>query len=275
MQFNTHEVEGPIQPFIESIFHLEDFIPDHSKERVIPTGHVFLIFELDGFTRHVYDNLTLETIQTHTHVWLSGMHSDYITISAHPHSEMIVIQFRPYGCYPFIDAPLSTLNDQVIQASQIFGDSILDLQTKLSTLKDAPSKLGLVSSWLSDKFDNHRIPPPELIQIVHDIQQSSELNLSSITDSYPYTTKHLIDQFKRYVGLTPKSFHRIFRFNEILQQIKSNTSLSWSDIAYTCGYADQSHFIKEFKRFSGFIPSEFIHLEHQSQVNFFPLDRKG
>ena len=102
------------------------------------------------------------------------------------------------------------------------------------------------------------------------------LEASNINDSYPKTQKHLIAQFKKHFGLTPKVFHRIFRFNKILLQIQNKNLLNWSDIAYEFGYSDQSHFIKEFKEFSGFNPQEFIKAEyHKEEPNFFPLDKRG
>ena len=93
---------------------------------------------------------------------------------------------------------------------------------------------------------------------------------------YPRSQKHLIHLFKKYIGLTPKWYQRILRFNDLLKQIQNKENIAWADIAYRCGYTDQSHFIKEFKHFSGFNPREFIKKEfHQDKPNFFPLDRKG
>ena len=69
------------------------FMPDHSIERVVPDGHIYLIFELDGLTRHTYHNDDLSPKAEFSKAWLSGMHKHYISISAHQDSEMFVIQF--------------------------------------------------------------------------------------------------------------------------------------------------------------------------------------
>ncbi len=98
-------------------------------------------------------------------------------------------------------------------------------------------------------------------------------NHQTIVKNYPRTQKHLIEQFKKFCGLTPKVLHRIFRFNDILQQIQNKQNISWSQVAYLSGYSDQSHFIKEFKEFSGFNPNEFIDRAfNEGEPNFFPLD---
>jgi hypothetical protein len=80
MTFETHILKGVLNQYIESIFHLKDFMPDHSVEHVVPTGQIFIIFELDGFTRNTFDNKILKSNNTFTKVWVSGMHKNYISI---------------------------------------------------------------------------------------------------------------------------------------------------------------------------------------------------
>ena len=80
-----------------------------------------MIFELDGFPRHTYDNESLKPNATFTRVWISGMHKHYISISAHENSEMFVIQFKAYGAYPFLHHPIEKLNDLVVPAEEILN----------------------------------------------------------------------------------------------------------------------------------------------------------
>ncbi|MFD2561188.1 helix-turn-helix domain-containing protein [Aquimarina rubra] len=276
MIFETHQLTNPISNYIESIFHLKDFIPDHSIERVVPTGHVFIIFELDDIPRNTFDNTTLKANKTFTKAWISGIHKNYISISAHPKSEMFVIQFKPFGTYPFFHFPSEDLNEKILSAEEVFGEELLLLRDKLLKQETSQDKFIVAEKWLTSRYDDSKIPSKELLTIVEKLQQEPAVNFNKITESYPYTQKHLIDQFKKYVGVTPKYYHRIARFNEILQQIRQKEQISWSQVAYQCGYADQSHFIKEFSHFSGFNPQEFIKQEfNKDEPNFFPLDREG
>ena len=73
--------------------------------------------------------------------------------------------------------------------------------------------------------------------------------------------------FKKYVGLSPKYYARIIRFNYIFQLIKSKNS-SWTEIVYQSGYYDQSHFIRNFKAFTGEDPSSYF-FEENNMANFF------
>lgn len=262
--------------FVESIFHFKGFQPDHSIERVVPTGHLFIIFELDGITRHTYDKESLKISGDYKKVWVSGMHKDFLSISAHQNSEMLVIQFKTCGAYPFIHTSVSELNNKVINGKELFGESILELREMILNTKNVTDKFLEVENWLIHKMDNKKTPCEDLLEVLNKIQTKSISDHISIVESYSKTQKHLIHQFKTYFGLTPKVFHRIFRFNALLRQIQNKEELIWPQIAYEFGYSDQSHFIKEFKEFSGFNPQEFIRndFHNDEETNFFPLDRE-
>ena len=274
--FETHALEEPLTNYIESVFYFKNFKPDHSIERVVPTGHVFIIFELDGFERYTYDNKSLKPNGNFKNVWVSGMHKNYLSISAHQNSEMLVIQFKPSGAYPFLNIPIHQLNNRVIHAQDLLGDDILNLRQQILDSTNTSEKFKHVEHWLTKNFDSKKTPDIAIIDILNALMTKSLQESNTITKTYSNSQKHLINQFKTYFGLTPKVFHRLFRFNHILQQIQQKQHIEWSQIAYEFGYTDQSHFIKEFNEFSGFNPQEFIRLGFQNdEPNFFPLDRKG
>lgn len=277
MIFESHQLEGNIKDYIEAIFHYKDFEPDHSIERVVPTGHIYLIFELDGFTRYTYDKETLKPNNTYTEVWVSGMQKDYISISAHQKSEMFVIQFKPYGAYPFFHFPIQELNEKIVPATELFGKRILLLRDEILKNGSPQEKFKVAEDWLNKRFDQDKVPPIEILEVIEKLAVEPMANYSLVFENYPKTQKHLIDQFKKYVGLTPKHYQRILRFNEILQQIYKAEKIEWSQVAYQCEFADQSHFIKEFKYFAGINPQKFIQnkFHNNEGKNFFPLDRQG
>ncbi len=276
MIFETHQLNGPISEYIESIFHFKDFMPDHSIERVIPTGHVFIIFELDNIPRKTFDNTTLKPNKTYTKAWVSGIHKNYISISAHPKSEMFVIQFKPFGTYPFFHFPAENLSDKVLSYEEIFKEELTELRENLKKQESSKDKFNIAEQWLINRLNDSKIPSKELLYVIKKLETEPVTNFNEAINGYPYTQKHLIDQFKKYIGVTPKYYQRILRFNEILKQIRQKESITWSQIAYQCGYSDQSHFIKEFNHFSGFNPQEFIKQEfNKDEPNFFPLDREG
>lgn len=278
MIFNTYTPKGAISTYIESIFHFKNFTPDHSIERVVPTGHVFIIFELDDFKRYTYDNESLKPDKEFSKVWISGTHKNYISISAHQNSEMFVVQFKPYGARPFLHVEMDAISNKVFGAEELLGDEILQIREELYQSQGSDPKFLIIENWLNKRFNENLCPDASLLQVIHALfEPKTDFNnqISEASVNYEHSQKHLIEEFKIHVGLTPKYFQRILRFNELLGKIQRKEKVSWSGISAECGYSDQSHFIKEFRHFSGFNPSEYLEEEyHQDEPNFFPLDRE-
>jgi len=277
MHLELHQLEGNIATYVEPLIYYKDFFPDHTIERVVPTGHVHLIFELDGFVRNTFDNKTLKPNGTHTKVWVSGIQQNYISISAHQNSEMFVVRFKPFGAYPFFQTSIHELSNQIQPAEIFFGTEILALRRDILMKNSAEEKFKVTEQWLNRIFNPDKVPSSEFLKVLEEFQSNPVSKHNLVVESYPKTRKHLIDQFKKFIGVTPKYYHRILRFNEILHQINQAHKIEWSQIAYQCEYTDQSHFIKEFKHFSGINPKKFIQEDYHNygDNNFFPLDREG
>ena len=91
--------------------------------------------------------------------------------------------------------------------------------------------------------------------------------MTDLADHIGISSRRFIQLFSNEVGLTPKLFSRVRRFQQVLQQIRSGTEFSWVDMAASCGYFDQVHFIHDFKEFSGINPTAYLaqktdHLNH-------------
>jgi uncharacterized protein DUF6597/helix-turn-helix protein len=271
--FEIHKLPPHLAKFIDKVFYYKDFIPEHRVERVIPTGSIFLAFELEGKAGHLCDNSSLKPVRTYTEAWVSGMHKNYFSISPHRQSEMLVIKFKSFGGYPFIHFPIEKLNNKNVPAAEIFGKEILKLRELLIEKQKFSEKFIMIESWLNEKFDVSKVPDSELISVVSQFITKPVTDHQTIICSYSKTQKNLINQFKKFCGLTPKVLHRIYRFNKVLEQIKNKEIISWPQVTYHLGYSDQSHFIKEFKEFSGFNPKEFVSSEYNNkeEPNFFPL----
>lgn len=248
-------------------------MPEHNMERVIPTGNIFILIELDGFERKTFDN-ELEPIGHFSNSWISGMHQKHLNISAHQNSEMLIVQFKSFGAYPFLKNPINELNNKVVEADNYFGESILKLREAILSKQNISDKFKVVEEWLIGVFDEIKTPSKEIIDFMNALQKQPFSKHNELLKDYPKTNKNLIDQSKKYCGLTPKVIHRIFRFNTLLANMNQKKEIVWTDIVYETGYSDQSHFIKEFQEFSGFNPTQFIKKGYNDSVpNFLPLDK--
>lgn len=271
MNYLPLEIPKELSDFVDSVFYLGDYTPEHKIERLIPDGMISLVIELDGNERYIYDNTNFEVIQRCTNFWLSGMHNHYISISAIPYTELVGIRFKAGGLFPFINSDVYKLFNSVSDASEYFQDSITSLRKDLINLATPVDKLELISDWLKKQC---RFTDSVNAVIQNSCQQilaaPTISTLEEIRNDIPYSEKQFIHNFKTQIGITPKVFQRIIRFNQILPRLKEQETIEWAEISEECGYFDQPHFIRDFKQFSGFNPSEFLD-SSSGRSNFIPL----
>lgn len=270
MIFLPQQPSEKLSKHLVELVYIKDYYPEHKIDKYLPDGTVNIIFELTGNPKYIYDNETQKQKQAYSEVWFSGVLKDYITISAHS-EEMMVVVFKPGACYPLIHKSADTYTNNVVHAKEVFGASIMTLHTHLKSLETPEEKFAAIENWipgqlLEDDFYTNIIQ----FAIESIKKESSQINISKLAEKTGYSQKQFISLFKKYVGITPKQFHRITRFNEILAAVENEEVISWARIANDCGYFDQAHFIKDFKSFSGLNPKQYLS-DIGDYPNFFPV----
>ncbi len=275
MIFEMPRPSDELSKFVDCFIYFKGYMPEHSVERVVPDGHVYLIFELDNLPRYTYDNETLEPNRHFAKCWLSGLQKNYISISALPDSEMFVIKFKPGGAIPYLHKALDEVSNSVVPAEQVFGEEILELREKLYRVETPAEKYELAEQYLSDRFDTDYLPDESIFKAIDRIKCDPEFmdtSMMQIIKESGFSKKHFIDLFKKSVGVTPKYFQRILRFNCIIPKVQQEEEISWPQISGECGFYDQAHFIREFRKFSGYNPKSFLtEQQGHGEVNFFPV----
>ncbi|MFK7817291.1 MAG: DUF6597 domain-containing transcriptional factor [Planctomycetaceae bacterium] len=271
MIYHAISPEPPLDRFVESVFHLKGYQPEHSIERLVPDTRASLVIELDGQERWIADNETLKPVQMCRGSWVSGPHRRYFSISALANTELLAVQFRVGGLFPLVQSPIDEITDRVVDAQQLLGDSIVELRENLIRTESSEDKVRLAEQWLIRKMDVSLSPPTGIQQAIEAIVTRPSLETLSecITDS-GYSQKHVIHLFKKHVGYRPKDLQRVIRFAQAMAAIQAGEPIEWAMLSAECGYSDQSHFIRDFKHFSGFTPTGFQDVG-TDRVNFIPI----
>ncbi|MBL7979188.1 MAG: helix-turn-helix transcriptional regulator [Bacteroidetes Order II. Incertae sedis bacterium] len=271
MIFQMIVPKEPLGDFVESILYYKDFHPTHQIDRFLPDGNVNLLIELTGKPQPIYDNQSLKILQTCTKTWFSGIRTQPISIPSGFDIEMVVVTFRKGRAYPFTDMPLHELTDKVVEADLVLGNHILSLREALLEVPDPLKKLKAVEDFLKYRFRRRFVPNECIHFAVRSVLSLPEpLTLERLSQKVGYSQKHLIKLFKDHVGLTPKAFMKVSRFQQIIHQIEQSSTIHWAELALDTGYYDQAHFIHDFRHFSGFTPAQYLALK-RDMLNYVPV----
>ena len=128
---------------------------------------------------------------------------------------------------------------------------------------------GLTDDLRKITTDVHANPAVEYA-LAEIIRRPDQINLARMNQGIGYSQKHFISMFKRQVGVAPKAYLRIMRFQKAISEIEERKEVNWAIISQDCGFYDQAHFINDFKFFSGFTPEEYIRRKNDI-LNYVPV----
>jgi AraC-like DNA-binding protein len=106
--------------------------------------------------------------------------------------------------------------------------------------------------------------------IAHINRQPHILSFLQLSEHIGYSQKHFIDLFRKQVGVAPKQYLKIMRFQKAILEAETSHSINWSQLALDSGFYDQAHFIHDFKEFSGFTPNEYLQRKN-AELNYVPV----
>lgn len=259
MIYDTHIPTFPLSDYIEQFVYYKGYNPEHTIDRFLPDGYIYVVIDLTDYPKYIYDNHTLKEIQSCRNVWFSGIREKYITIPSGRDNEMFIIYFRKGKAYPFVEMPMQELTDVVVDGELVMQNAILEMRDMLLGCTDASAMFALADRYLSDAFMGKLVSNPFVDFAVNAIlRDPSQTSIATIADRVGYSHKQMIKIFTEHVGLTPKSFLKVIRFQKAVEDIQQQEYRGWASLALDCGYYDQAHFIHDFKSYSGFTPRQFL-----------------
>ncbi|MBL7704080.1 MAG: AraC family transcriptional regulator [Taibaiella sp.] len=167
------------------------------------------------------------------------------------------VSFHAYALNAFFGLNAAELTDQTPDIQLLAKEELTHL---LIAAKNHEERVAILQSYFYKKIAARSSEPIiENIFFEHwSDQLDSELQLSAIAGHYKISERQLQRRFKQSVGVSARKFSQLAKFDKALQALSSAHYGSLTRVAYDVGYADQSHFIHDFKLFSGVTPYEFV-----------------
>ena len=168
------------------------------------------------------------------------------------------VYLYPYSIPFLFGIPATELSNEMPDLITLLGREGAELEEKIMMAPDNNRRIRIISEFLEKKIEKNQHDLPAMVSCInHMIRSKGPLKVEQVADQYFISKRQFERKFKDFSGLSPKLFSRIARFHRACEQF-GNKRQSLTAIAYDCGYYDQSHFIHDFKEFSGFHPKQYF-----------------
>jgi len=260
MLFRTHIPRPPLNNFVDLFWLYDGYSPGpHSKERLMPDGSVELVINLKQDEARIYDREDLARCERLPGAILAGPHSRFFVIDTAQQDSVIGIHFKPGGAFPFFRLPADELHNLHVSLEDLWGVEARLLRERLLQAPTPEKKFQVIEDCLMAQafkpLERHRAVGFAL-GLFRNIHTAPAM--ADVSDQIGISSRRFIQLFSSEVGLTPKLFCRVRRFQQVLQMIHRGDDCDWAYVAAGCGYFDQAHFIHDFKEFSGINPTTYL-----------------
>lgn len=235
--------------------------PEASPEPVLPDGCPEIIFNLaDRFQRIS----NYGDIETQASAIVSGQLRQRILIRSTGRVDLFGIRFRPHAASILLPGPMRELTDHVIPLADVVGRLSDELELGIAAAASFDERIGVFESVLTSRlagYSGDHLIAGSLTQMI--ASENGGLSVRELARRSGLGERRSERIFDKYVGLSPKLFGRIVRFNGAVRSIEAAATFELLDTALSYGYYDQSHMIHEFNEFAGTSPLQYFEATHR------------
>jgi AraC-like DNA-binding protein len=260
----TYVPPPPLSDFVELFWLAEGYRQPHAKERLLPQGTVELIVKLRDETSRIYRGADGRP-ESFRGPLVCGPHSGFFAIDTAQASSALGVHFRPGGAFPFFRPPLGELHDAHVSLDALWGPAAAELHERALEAPTPRAKFRALEQALLARAARPLQRHPAVAFALRELRRGR--SVGQVCGQVGLSARHFIDAFRDEVGLTPKLFARVQRFQQVVRRLGAGGPVEWAAVALDCGYYDQAHFIHDFRAFSGLSPTAYLarrtgHLNH-------------
>ena len=177
---------------------------------------------------------------------------------SYPEILMIIVDFRPGALHRLTGIPFTELTNKDLDAETVFPPEIRRVNDRLNSTDSYDEMIQLVETFFTELFQRSQKEFVAIDRMLSLIAQEPDYSIDWLARNSYLSLRQLERKFDERVGINPKTFLRISRFNQSYWLHLKNPKLSWFDIAMTCGYTDYQHLVREYKEFANTTPNIFF-----------------
>jgi len=244
-----------LAPFVRCVWMFEAPGPGGPPTRIVPDGRPELVIHCgDRFAEVARDGTT----HAQPRILFAGQVTKPLVVKPLGRASVIGVRFHPAGALPFLGRPLREVTDARIPASRLLGRSVTTLLYELETMTTA-ARIQRVQEFIAARIDGGTAERDLIVEaaVARIEANRGYVDVAALAADAGIGRRQLERRFGDAVGVGPSLLASIFRFRSVFDLMERDATRPWTDAALAAGYYDQSHFIREFRRFVGVSPTEF------------------
>lgn len=211
--------------------------------QTIPSGCVHLVF-------HRGDNLNIQSKGLQPKNFIRGQFSVYGSLASKGNIDMIAIIFHPLGLTPFIQCPMSDLYNRYIDIEDLEDIELNHLKNAISSERNVQTCIEFIELFLMKRLVDIDYNHKRVLNSISQIIKQPQIEVNTLAESACLGYRQFKRIFTSHVGMSPKEYYRVVRFQRVLYLLQNKPELEIADLTYSCGFYDPSHLVKDFKEFS-------------------------
>lgn len=245
------------------VFESRFGVPLADSRLIVPDGRAKIIVPYRNSLCAAVNTRLLSAQEQH--IFLVGIQTHPTTIaSTATETGTIGIELTPKGLYHLFKLSMHELTNRMVSFEEVFGPPGARLQKRVGDAEDPKVKIALLQTALTHLLQQNE---KEYALLDHTLdllaQTHGMMRVQELATHLGYTKRYLDRLFQEHVGVSPKSLASILRFQEVYQGWMQHQSPPFFRDQWPAYYYDQSHFIKEFKRFTGFTPQHYTAISNE------------
>lgn len=223
---------------------------------IIPDGTMKLIFHYGDLYWH-HPKSGSKFLQPRC--FLIGQLTQPYVVEPDGDTGTFVVRFHPNGFLPFTTIPLKEMENQPIALNKLFGEDGIKLEQKILHAASTQIRIDIIEKFLLERLINSKTIDHIVQSTVDTILASrGQITVTELSKINHIHRRQLVRKFSSTIGLSPKQLSKTIRLQNTLKALLNHKKSKLTDLAYDNEYYDQSHFIKDFKEFTGLSPKEFF-----------------
>ena len=168
------------------------------------------------------------------------------------------VYLYPYAIPAIFNLPANVLSDEMPDLQTLLGAPGKELGEQMMLAVNNKMRVQILSEFIENRLiKNDAVHIPLHNSVMQIIQKKGVVNVQQLAKDYCLSERQFQRRFKELSGFSPKMYSRITRFQHVMGNY-GKLQCSLTALAYDCGYYDQSHFIQDFKQFSGYTPAQYF-----------------